>query len=138
MEITAAVENLLRAGRLQEARDEAARLLMSYPANSHLNAYLGLCEFRLGRYEESVPPLQRAIALDPTFVDAGIKLAQAFDRLHRYHECAVVAKDFLHHRPSDHTLQGLLDAHQGELSLDREGWEKSEWVPAHRAKLTNR
>jgi len=138
MDLTATVDSLLRAGKWKEARDEAHRLLGSYPANPRLNGYLGLCEFRLGRYEEALPPLQRAAALDPTYVDAGIKLAQTYDRLHRYHECALVARDFLVHRPSDHTLQGLLDAHQGELSLDREGWEKSDWVPAHRAKLTNR
>ncbi len=138
MELLAPVDKLLQRGCWQEALDETARLLAKYPANPRLNAYMGLCYFRLGRYDEALPPLQRATALDPTDVDAGIKLAQTYDRLKRYHECAVVAAEFLKRRPYDHTLQGLLEAHERDLCLDRDGWEKSQWMPAKLQKMSNR
>ncbi len=138
MPILEPVESLMHEGRWAEASSLATELLLTYPANSRLNGYLGLCEFRLGHYSEALEPLSRAVALDPSFVDAGVKLAQAYDRLERNHECAVVAREFLKRRPYDRNLQGLLEAHESELTLDREAWEKSEWIPAHRAKMTNR
>lgn len=134
----AQLEKLMMEHRWDEARQEALRLLADHPANTQVNAYYGLCEFRLGNFQEALKPFQTAVALDPSFIDAGIKLAQTYDRLHRYHECAVVAKEFLCKRPADHTLQGLLEFHEESLSLDREGWEKHNWMPSKLSKLSNR
>jgi len=128
----------MRKRQFKAALAACEDLLVDHPANANLNAYAGLCHFRLENYACAKPFLERAVSLDPSHLDAGIKLAQTYDRLHMSHECAVTAKQFLKLKPSDHTLQGLLDFHEQNLSLDVEGWESHLYRPAHLRKLSNR
>ena len=68
---------------------------MERPADAKIHAYEGMCLFRLGDFAGAEVCFGRATALDPRFVDAGVKRAQCFDRLHRYDEALARARRFL-------------------------------------------
>ena len=125
MDLSQAEANM-KAGRYDEAQKEFRRLVILYPTNAKLHAYEGVCYFRQENFEAAVPCLTRAVNLEPTYADAGIKLAQAYDRLKRYEEAFVVVTDFLKVKPGDATLQGLSFFLKDRVKGNRkDGWERS-------------
>ncbi len=104
------------------------KALLAQPTNAKWHGYLGLCHFKKNQFDKAVDPLRRAILLDPEFVDAGTKLAQAFDRLGRYVEAHQTAEEFLRLKPSDRTLQGLVY----QLQDHRDKAQTADWERTRR------
>ena len=122
-------ESFMRAGQHLEAQKEFRRLINLHPTNARLHAYEGMCFYRMAQLEAAIPCFQRAVSLDPNFVEAGVKLAQSFDRLKRYEEAYVVVKDFLKVQPNDRTLQGLAYFLKDQTVGNRkEGWERTMYL----------
>ncbi len=116
----------MQQGRWDEAVHACQCALQVQPISPKLHAYLGVCYFRQEKFENAIDSLRRATMLDPQFVDAGVKLAQAYDRLRRYEEAYVVAQEFLRIRPGDRTLQGLVNGLQYHVKGNRtDGWERT-------------
>ena len=119
----------MRKGLWTEAQLLCRELLMARPTDAQLHAYEGICFFRLGKFQEAEPCFTRATALDPRFVDAGVKRCQCLDRLHRYDEALMYAREWIGQRPGDPALNAIIEVHQYRTNpLRTEGWELS----AHR------
>jgi Flp pilus assembly protein TadD len=111
--------------------------LQLVPVDAKLHGYLGCCYFRKGDYASAIEPFRRATALNPKFWEAGTKLAQCYDRLHRYEEAYATAKEWLHVRPGDHTLEGIVFALKDMVHGPvKEGWERTEFL-AHHVEFSN-
>jgi tetratricopeptide (TPR) repeat protein len=133
------IEEKLRLAQWPEAQKLSEALLAEQPCSPQANAYLGLCFFRQGRFNEAVGPLQRAVTLDENYWEAGTKLAQALDRLQRYEEALEVVKQFLAVKPSDPTLIHLkngLERNVPEKITD--SWQKTVFLDHHQVELTHR
>ncbi|HEY0868451.1 MAG TPA: tetratricopeptide repeat protein [Fimbriimonas sp.] len=120
------IEGLMQRGMWEDAIVECKAVLQVQPTNPRLHGYMGICHYRLDRWEEAAISLRRAIILDPHFLDAGVKLAQCLDKCGRHLEAFDVCQDFLHLQPGNTTLKGLSEAlqrHTDERRID--GWEPS-------------
>ncbi len=125
-------ENYMKEGNFVEAQKEFRRLVFTTPTNARLHAYEGICFFRMNNFEAAIPCLKRAFDLDPKFVEAGIKLAQAYDKLLRYDEAYSVVQDCLTVRPGDATVQGLAYFLKDRIKGNRkDGWERSVHLESH-------
>ena len=69
---------LLRAGRYSEALDEARRLLEFEPSLTRAHSLMGWSNVLLGRYEEGLPALERAVALSGGAAMFESQLGQAY------------------------------------------------------------
>jgi tetratricopeptide (TPR) repeat protein len=120
------IETHMQHGRWDDAETACLAALQVQPASAKLHGYLGICYFRKSQFEKAAESFKKATLLDPNFIDAGIKHAQSLDRLQRYEEAYVVAKDWLRVRPSDKTLQGLVYCLEFHVKGNRvDGWERS-------------
>lgn len=120
------IENHMQRGAWDDAIAECRQFLGAQPVNSTVWAYLGVCHFRKSEWEHAVEALKRATILDPKFVDAGVKLAQALHRLGRGLEALEVSEHFLTIRPGDRTLEGLREAlHHHSHQRRTDGWERT-------------
>ncbi len=120
------IEAAMRAGRWTEGQQACREALMQRPTDARLHGYEGICFFRLGDFASAEPCFMRASALDPKFVDAGVKRAQCLDRLRRYDEALAVAREWQPMRPNDPALCAIIEAHQYRANPRRtEGWEIS-------------
>jgi len=101
-------------------------LLEDHPGNAHLHGYLGLCHFRLEQFEQAAEELGKATALEPTFLDAGEKLALSQLRIGRNRDALETAKDFLRIDPNNSVLRGvLLRLQMRDDTADQEAWERT-------------
>jgi len=117
---------MMQKGRWDDAILECKAVLQLQPTNARLYGYLGMCHFRKGEFELAIDPFRKASVLDPKFWEAGLKLAQCYDRLKRYEEAYVVACEWLKVRPQDHHLQGLVEALKFQAKGNKvEGWERT-------------
>jgi Flp pilus assembly protein TadD len=108
------------------ARTLCQAALQVQPTNARLVGYLGLCEFRLGRFDSAIVEFERATTLDPEHWEAGAKHAQALERLGRYSDAYHVARRWLRVNPNDRTLQGLALGLSPYAREEREeGWERT-------------
>jgi len=120
------IETHMQNGRWAEAEHACHAALQVQPTSAKLHGYLGICHYRQGAYDKAIESLKRATNLDPQFVDAGIKLAQSYDRLQRYEEAYATAVEWLRVRPSDRCLQGLIHGLQHHVKGNRtDGWERT-------------
>jgi tetratricopeptide (TPR) repeat protein len=120
------IQNTMRKGHWADAQILCRDLLTSRPTDASLHAFEGICYFRLGNFAAAEPCFARATALEPKFVDAGIKRCQCLDRLHRYDEALMLAKEWVVQRPSDPALNAIIEIHQYRANpLRTEGWEIS-------------
>ncbi|RYG24555.1 tetratricopeptide repeat protein [bacterium] len=123
------IQVTMARGNWAAAQTMCRELIMSRPTDAKLHAFEGICYFRLGDYASAEPCFARATALDPRFVDAGIKRCQCLDRLRRYDEALMYAREWQTQRPSDPALNAIIEVHQYRANpLRTEGWELS----AHR------
>lgn len=119
-----AIEIAMRRGEWAEGARLCRELLTSRPTDAKLHACEGMCFYRLGDFAQAEPCFMRATALNPRFVDAGVKRCQCLDRLHRYDEALALAREWLAQRPGDVALNAIVDAHQYRADPRRtEGWE---------------
>ena len=120
------IEMAMRRGRWTEGARLSRELLMGRPTDAKIHAYEGLCFFRLGQFDQAEPCFMRATALDPKFVDAGVKRCQCLDRMRRYDEALTLAREWIVQRPNDPALNAIVDVHQYRANPRRtEGWEIS-------------
>lgn len=120
------IEVLMQRGEWEDAIAACRAALQVTPTNAKINAYLGMCLFRTGDFAAAIAPFRCATTLDPKFWQAGAKLAQCYDRLHRYEEAYATAKEWLKVMPSDRTLQGLVFALEHQVKGNRkDGWERT-------------
>src|SRR5207244_2527678 len=88
------------------------------------HALEGICLFRLGDFAAAEPCFMRATALDPTFVDAGVKRCQCLERLRKFDDAVELAREWRAKRPHDPTLNAMIHAHGNRPDPRRtEGWE---------------
>ncbi|CAN5410399.1 hypothetical protein BH11ARM1_BH11ARM1_16820 [soil metagenome] len=106
---------------------EAAAILslQQNPCNPRIHAYLGLCLFQKQDWAAAEAEFQKATALQPDFWEAGAKLAQCYERQHMYSEALIVAKEFHHVQPNDHTLAGLIEYLEPMVHDRVDGWERT-------------
>ena len=124
MNTMASIEALMRAARWRAAQAACHDLLLSRPTDSRLHAYEGICLFRLGDYATAEPCFMRATALDPAFVDAGVKRCQCLERLRRLDEALLLAREWQAKRPGDPVLRSLVHTHGHRPDPRRtEAWE---------------
>jgi tetratricopeptide (TPR) repeat protein len=120
------IESLMQQGKWAEATTASQAALQVCPTNAMLHAYLGISLFKQNCFEGAVESFRRATVLDPKFADAGAKLAQCYDRLHRYEEAYAVAKEWLWIDPNNRILQALVDGLEYRVKGNRtDGWERS-------------
>lgn len=119
------IEEFIRNGQWDHAEAAAREQISETPTVAKPHAYLGLCFYRRDQFAEAEPHFRRAAHLDPQFVDAGVKLAQCLQRMHRYRESLEVAEQFLRLRPNDHTLEGLVEFLRPMVHGERQGWERT-------------
>lgn len=120
------IESLMQRGMWDDAIVECKAVTQVQPMSPMVWAYMGMCHFRKQEWEDASAALRRAVILDPKFLDAGIRLAQALDKCGRHLEAYDVAADFLKQHPGNNTLKGLtlaLEHHLRERRLDN--WERS-------------
>ena len=114
----------MRNARWSEAQFALRELLFSRPTDAKLHALEGICFFRLGDFEAAEPCFMRATALDPAFVDAGVKRCQCLERLKRYDDAVYHARQWQSRRPGDATLRHIVHAHGNRPDPHRsESWE---------------
>jgi Flp pilus assembly protein TadD len=111
------------AGCYAEARlfDEAARVLRDAqradPENPVVAANLGIVLADAGRPARAIPPLERALALDPDFHEARFNLARVLARAGRLEAASKEVDDLLRRLPDDAPqraeVQRLRDALRG-------------------------
>ncbi len=97
----------MRAGDWLSARSRCAELVERYPVTPEYQAYLGLCLLHSGELKEASDRFQKAFVLNPLYWEAGLKLAQCLDKLGRYEDALLAAKEGLKARPSEPTLLAL-------------------------------
>jgi tetratricopeptide (TPR) repeat protein len=120
------IECLLQQGKYSEAEFAAKSALQICPTNAMLHAYLGISLFKQSNFELAAESFRRATILDTNLVDAGAKLAQCYDRLHKYEEAYAVATEWLRVCPSNRILQGLVNALELQVKGNRkDGWERT-------------
>jgi tetratricopeptide (TPR) repeat protein len=120
------IDSLLQQGKFADAEHASRAALQVCPTNAMLHAYLGICLFKQSQFAPAAESFKRANLLDPKFVDAGVKLAQCYDRLRRYEEAFEVAQEWLRICPSNRTLQGLVNCLELQVKGNRtDGWERS-------------
>ena len=105
------IEEMMRAARWTDAQYALRALLFARPTDAKLHALEGICFFRLGDFEAAEPCFQRATALEPTFVDAGVKRCQCLERLRRFDDAVYYARQWQAKRPGDPTLRQIVHAH---------------------------
>ncbi len=126
------IEALMGRGRWLDAQSACRALLFDRPTDARLHAYEGLCLFRLGDFAAAEPCFMRATALDPAFVDAGVKRCQCLERMGRFDAMLELAREWQRKKPSEATLALLIRSHgqRGDMSRT-ESWEVG--VRRHRA-----
>jgi tetratricopeptide (TPR) repeat protein len=136
--MTDGIEALMRMGQWEAARVETEKLLLDHPASAKLRGYVGLCYYRLGNFEAAAAQLRQATCLDERFVDAGVKLVQALDRLQRYDEALEAAEQFAKVDPNNDTLIHLINGLQRQVPKRvTDSWELSIMLDRHEVKLAS-
>jgi len=129
------IEALMKNQQWDEAVTACRSALQVTPVNARIHAYLGMCYFRKAEYELASESFRRATCLDPKMWEAGAKLAQCYDRLHRREEAFSVAKQWLCVNPSDRSLQALVQALGEQVQGNRlDGWERTRHL-AHKVQF---
>lgn len=123
-----AVKRLMRARRWAEALPGARSAINAIPNDPELYGLAGLCLFRMNNWQEGSEYFRKAVALDPSYWEAGAKLAQCLERMDQNEEALEVAKRFSHVQPNDPTIQGLIDYLSPMVQGRKEGWERTTYL----------
>lgn len=126
------IESLMQRGMLDDAIVECQAVLQVTPNSPTVHAYQGICFFRKQEWEAAAKELRLAVILEPKFVEAGAKLAQALDKLGRHLEAYDVAEDMLQVQPNHRVLAGLRDQLSHHLDKRRiDNWERTVRMDTH-------
>jgi predicted Zn-dependent protease len=111
--------------RLDQARPELEAELQLNPDHAQANYELGDIAVKQGEVERGVPLLKKALALDPSLVEAHRSLGRAFLSGRQYaeaiHEFFIVAQA----EPSDHTIHALLASVYQRMGRTQEAEEET-------------
>ena len=116
---------LIRHHEWSRAKTAAEKLLETQPTNSLLHAYRGLCYFEEENWAVAAESFRRATFLDPKYWQAASKLAECYQRLHKYREGLEVCQEFIIVNPNDPALESLLQYFQEMAKLPLQGWERT-------------
>ncbi len=120
------IETLMRGGRWMDAQVACEELLFFRPTDAKLHAYRGICFFRLSDYAAAEPCFMRATALDPSFIDAGVKRCQCLERMKRFDDAVYYAREWQAKRPTVPALGVIVRNHGNRPDAFRtEAWEKN-------------
>lgn len=124
--MTEEVEQMMARGAWAEAQARSAELVQAHPANAKLHGYLGLCLFRQQNFSAAADCFRKALLLDDKFWEAALKLAQCHDRLLQYDEALSAAKIAHKLRPSDPTINVLINGLERQVTESlTDGWQKT-------------
>jgi tetratricopeptide (TPR) repeat protein len=94
--------------KLDRARPELEAELKSNPGHAQANFELGDIAVKQGETEKGVALLKKALALDPSLIEAHRSLGRAFLSERLYPEAAQEFSLVVEAEPSDHTIHALL------------------------------
>jgi len=72
--------------RFQDMGDMMSRAVRIFPDNFRLNLFYGLALSRAGDNADAISPLEKAVSLQPSSMDALSTLALVYESLHRYND----------------------------------------------------
>ncbi|RYG31555.1 hypothetical protein EON81_22615 [bacterium] len=119
------IEELMRRGDWDGAATACDAILQIQPTNAKVIGLMGMCEFRRCEFVAAETTFRKATALDPNFVDAGVKLAQCLERQKRYEEAYNEAAYWQKKRPNDRILSGMVEFLKPYARGNRQGWEQN-------------
>jgi tetratricopeptide (TPR) repeat protein len=106
---------LVKAGRLEEAADDAARVLVAQPGNRNMTLVLADCRLRLGQDEKVVELLKPPAQASPDDKAVAYMLGTALLNLGRADEAQVLMdRVFRDDSPEAHVLLGAMQASRGD------------------------
>jgi predicted TPR repeat methyltransferase len=91
---------LFEAGQLPAAQDCFEQALVLAPGRPSVLLNLGITRMRLGRWEDSIEPLQQSLAAQADSVDGWLALGMALYRLGRLDEALAAYRQVLEREPS--------------------------------------
>jgi tetratricopeptide (TPR) repeat protein len=126
-QMTGDIEREMAAGNWPKALELSRELAHKVPTSPKLHAYVGICCFRLQRFDEAVNSFRVALTLDDKYFDVALKLAQCLDRLMRYDEALTAAEIAVKLRPSDTTANVLINGLRRQVQHKHtgDGWVAS-------------
>lgn len=112
-ELTIALRHL-SAGRMKQAEAAGRKLLASHPSDPHVLRLLGDILQRTGRAQAALEPFEKALKLEPGYVDAHLGLGNALYQLGRFEEAVGCYRQALALKPdfveASHNLASTLRA----------------------------
>lgn len=114
----------------EAAEGHFARAIELAPGETRTHYYYARWLKQSGRWQEAVPQLQQAVALNPNYLDAGYLLMQIFSEQADWTRLKVAAEDTRQRFPADTTASSYLSA----ISTEAGGQRGAE--PAERPPLT--
>jgi tetratricopeptide (TPR) repeat protein len=120
----AQANQLMAAGRFEDAIPLYRQLVKTEPANSGLLLNLGLAEHMAGHEREAIPSLEAVLKTQPNSIPALVTLGSARLALNQPAEAISPLRRALNEKPADHETRGLLaSALLGAKRLDEAGEE---------------
>lgn len=119
------IEELMRKGDWDGACKACEAILQIQPTNAKVLGLMGMCQFRSSDFVGAETTFRKATALDPHFIDAGIKLAQCLERQKRYEEAFNEASEWQKQRPNDRILSGMVEFLRPHARGNKQGWEQN-------------
>jgi Tfp pilus assembly protein PilF len=99
--------------QLEKAEDYYANIVQVEPGDAEVRYRLGRVHMELGRPDEAIRDLQRAIELDRSYRDAYIALADVYTRLGMAPERDAVLRSWLQVEPGDAGVRAFLEKYGG-------------------------
>ncbi len=118
--------SLLKAGRLEEADENASRVLQARPADRTVALVVAECRLRLGRNQEVVEALRPLAESNPQDKPVAYALGTALLSLGRTDEAQVLLdRVFRDDSPEGHVLLGAMHAQRGDSAAALAEYEKA-------------
>jgi len=95
------VENLIGCGRYEDAISELEHLLDLYPDSATVYNDIGVCSYQVGHNGSAMGYFERALQVDPNFIDAKKNLVHMYIGLDKIDEASDLLEDILKQNPDD-------------------------------------
>jgi len=125
------IEQVMASGNWPQALALSREMVHKLPNSPKLHAYVGICCFRLQRFEEAAASFRTALTLDENNFDVALKLAQSLDRLLRFDDALAAAEIAVKIRPSDTTANVLINGLRRQTGPKSTG---DAWVVSNRVR----
>ena len=121
--VTTAAETALRERRFDDAFKSFTELAKRRPQDPYAAWGIGYAAASLGRFPEARQSLERALALEPRFLEASDLLGQVLYRQGKIAEALAVYDAALKYKPSDKTLLSRRDQWRRESQIEARFYE---------------